>query len=60
MMTTEVQKHGFTWEKELLRNVYGATTEEMQAIPYTNKSDLPGALNRLAPGCDISIKTSGN
>ena len=59
-MTEEVQKHGFTWEKEILQNVYGATTEEMQAIPYTNKSDLPGALNRLTPGCDISIKTSGN
>jgi len=59
-MTGEVQKHGFTWEKELLHNVYGATTEEMQAIPYTNKSDLPGALNRLTPGCDISVKTSGN
>jgi len=55
----EVQKHGFTWEKELLRNVYGATAEEMQAIPYTNKSDLPGALNRITPGCDISVKTSG-
>ena len=58
--TEEVQKHGFTWEKEILQNVYGATAEEMQAIPYTNKSDLPGALNRLAPGCDISVKTSGN
>ena len=58
--TEEVQKHGFTWEKEILQNVYGATAEEMQGIPYTNKSDLPGALNRLTPGCDISVKTSGN
>ena len=55
-----VQEHGKIWEKDLLMNVYGATEEEYRAIPYTNKIDLPGALNRLTPGCDISVKTSEN
>lgn len=53
----EVQKHGFSWEKDLLRNVYGAQDHELQAIKYTNKMDLPAALNHL-DGVDVSIKTS--
>ncbi len=53
----EVQKHGFSWEKDLLRNVYGAKDEELKAIKYTNKMDLPAALNHL-DGVDVSIKTS--
>lgn len=54
---TEVQAHGFSWEKDLLLQVYGVTPEEMKQICYTNKADLPAALNRL-DGCDVSIKTS--
>jgi len=51
----EVQKHGFLWEKEMLR-VYGATDEEIQSIPYTSDVDLPAKYNRL--GCyPLSIKT---
>lgn len=53
----EVQKHGFSWEKDLLRNVYGAQDHELKAIKYTNKMDLPAALNHL-DGVDVSIKTS--
>jgi len=53
----EVQGHGFSWEKDLLHNVYGVTNEEINAVKYTNKMDLPSALNRL-DGCDVSIKTS--
>jgi hypothetical protein len=54
---SEVQAHGFSWEKELLTRVYGATIEELQAISYTSKADLPASLNRL-DSCDISIKTT--
>lgn len=54
---TEVQAHGFSWEKDLLLHVYGVTPDELQQICYTNKADLPAALNRL-DGCDVSIKTS--
>lgn len=54
----EVQRHGFIWEKELLR-IYGATPEEIASIHYTNKMDLPGQFNRL-DGCDLSIKTTRN
>lgn len=54
---TEVQAHGFSWEKDLLINVYGLTPDELQQIKYTNKSDLPARFNRLDK-CDVSIKTS--
>ena len=59
-MTTEVQSHGFKWEKEICINVYGATAEEMKGIKYNSKMDLPGQFNRLNENCDISIKTSGS
>ena len=54
---SEVQAHGFSWEKELLTRVYGATLEELKSITYTSKADLPASLNRL-DGCDLSIKTT--
>lgn len=57
-MTTEVQSHGFLWERELCVNVYGATKEELKGINYTNKTDLPGKYNRLNENCDVSVKTS--
>ena len=53
----EVQSHGFSWEKDLLRNVYGAQDHELKAIKYTNKMDLPAVLNHL-DSVDVSIKTS--
>jgi hypothetical protein len=59
-MTTErkeVQAHGFSWEKELITNVYRATPEELKNIKYTSKMDLPSELNHL-DDCDLSIKTS--
>jgi len=54
--TMEVHSHGFIWEKELLR-IYGATSEEIDHIPYTSKMDLPAELNRM-DHCDVSIKTT--
>jgi len=57
-MTSEVQSHGFKWERELCINVYGATLEEMNRIKYNSKMDLPGKFNRLNENCDISVKTS--
>lgn len=53
----EVQKHGFSWEKELLRNVYGATDAELASIKYTCNMDLPARFNHK-DGVDVSIKTS--
>ena len=53
----EVQAHGFTWEQELLLNVYKATHNELKQIKYNSKMDLPAKLNRLDM-CDISVKTS--
>ena len=54
---SEVQKHGFTWENYLIRNVYGATDEELKAIKYTSKMDLPSNLNKQN-NVDLSIKTT--
>jgi len=51
----EVQKHGFSWEKEILSNVYLINDK----ISYTNKADIPADLNKL-DGVDVSIKTTGN
>lgn len=53
----EVQGHGFSWEKEIIANIFGVTQEELQSIKYTSKMDLPAELNRL-DCCDVSIKTS--
>jgi hypothetical protein len=53
----EVHKHGFTWEKDLITNVYGCSQEQLKQIKYTSKMDLPAALNRLGH-YDLSIKTS--
>jgi hypothetical protein len=55
----EVQSHGFSWEKELSTNVYGATQEELKDIKYTSKMDLPSELNHL-DNCDVSMKTTCN
>lgn len=53
----EVQKHGFSWEKDLCRNVYGASEEELKAIRYTAKMDLPSELNKKE-AVNVSIKTT--
>jgi hypothetical protein len=53
----EVQSHGLIWEKEMLRNVYRATQEEIDSIGYTSGVDLPSQYNRL-DNCNLSIKTT--
>jgi hypothetical protein len=55
----EVQSHGFSWEKEIILNVFNVTEEELKEIKYTSKFDLPAHINRL-DNCDVSIKTSCN
>ena len=54
----EVQSHGFTWEADLLQNVYGLTKEEKAQISYTEKFDLPSRFNKLGP-VNISVKCIG-
>jgi len=56
---SETQSHGFSWEKDILMNVYGATAEELCTISYTSKFDLPSEWNRL-DGSNLSVKTTGN
>lgn len=53
----EVQAHGFTWQDELLINVYKADISAMKALPYTSEFDLPAHLNNLEPVA-LSIKTT--
>jgi hypothetical protein len=55
----EVQAHGFSWQNEIICNVYGATNKELKQIKYNSKMDLPANLNHLDK-CDLSIKTSGS
>jgi hypothetical protein len=57
IVRTEVQSHGFSWEKEIMIHVYRATPEEVKSIKYTSKIDLPAKFNHLDE-CDVSIKTS--
>lgn len=52
----EVQKHGFTWEGEMIRNVYKCITT---TTSYTGAIDLPAHLNQLE-SCRVSIKTTGS
>ena len=56
----ENQAHGKSWEKDIALNVYGVTEEEYDAIPHTARHDIPGELNRLDKGANISIKTTGS
>lgn len=51
----EVQKHGFTWEGEIIQKVYKCTS----TTTYTNAVDLPAHLNGL-DACRVSIKTTGS
>ena len=53
----EVQHHGFSWQNELIHNVYGATADELKSIKYGEKMDLPAELNRLDK-IALSIKTT--
>jgi hypothetical protein len=56
--SNEVQKHGFIWEENICKCVYGTTDEEYNNIPYTYKTDLPSKYNHLN-NVDIAIKTTG-
>jgi hypothetical protein len=54
---TEVQAHGFSWEKDILKKVYNLSEETMNIIKYTSKMDLPKQYNTL-DHVDVSIKTT--
>lgn len=58
-MPEEVQKHGFTWQNQILKNIYRVTEDELSLISYTAKDDLPANLNRL-DNAILSLKTTGN
>ena len=53
---SEVQKHGFFWEKHTLLNCFGISEENLQSIGYYAKHDLP--LNLNPEGFNISCKCS--
>lgn len=55
----ESQSHGFEWEKDILKNVYKVTEEELSTISYTNKHDLPENYNKLY-NINLSVKTTGS
>ena len=55
---SEVQSHGFIWEGDLLRNVYGMTDAEKAQISYTEKFDLPARFNHLE-SANVSVKCIG-
>lgn len=57
MSRTEVQGHGFSWEKDILKNVYKLSEETMNEIKYTSKMDLPKKYNTL-DNVDLSIKST--
>lgn len=48
------QSHGFIWEREILKNIYGVK----QFPSYTSKYDL-NAKENIIDGLNVSIKTSG-
>ena len=55
----EVQRHGFDWESDIKRIVFGITkeAEDEFRLTYTAKWDIPIELNN---GVNISIKTCGS
>ena len=57
--SNESQKHGFTQEKDILKNVYGATDEKLSKKGYTDKFDLDADDNKLE-SVNLSIKTTVN
>jgi len=59
MKRNEVQSHGFSWERDILENIYKVLPEDLKTIKYTSEFDLPSRLNSL-DNCNLSIKTSGN
>lgn len=58
----ECQRHGFDWEIDIKRKVFGVSEEEETAfrLMYTSKWDIPRELNKIDNGVNISIKTSGS
>jgi hypothetical protein len=56
---TEVQSHGFYWQNDILMNVYGCTSEELEENKYNSKFDLEASKNHL-DHCDLSVKTTCN
>lgn len=55
----EVQRHGFTWQNEILEHIFKVPKEELSAMKYTAEKDLPRASNRIG-AFDVSIKTTGS
>jgi hypothetical protein len=56
-VSKERQKHGFTWEKDILTKVYKLSDVDQEKISYTNKLDLPQQMNKI-DNCNVSIKTT--
>jgi hypothetical protein len=56
----ENQAHGKSWEDDIKSYIFWLTKEECDSIPHTARHDIPGELNRLDKGTNISIKTTGS
>jgi hypothetical protein len=54
----ETQKHGFVWEDNIKRIVFGLTDDEIRASTYTAKHDIPAIVNHRDAGVNVSIKTT--
>ena len=54
----ETQKHGFVWEDNIKRAVFGLTDAEINAPSYTAKHDIPAAVNRRDAGVNVSVKAT--
>ena len=53
----ENQAHGKSWEKDIALNVFKVTEAPSS---HTARHDIPGQLNRLDSGVNVSIKTTGS
>jgi len=56
----ESQAHGKSWEDDIKSYIFFLTKEECDSIMHSARHDIPGELNRLDNGVNISIKTTGS
>ena len=55
----EVQRHGFTWQNEILEHIFKIPKEDLGKMNYTAEKDLPRSANKLGD-FHVSIKVTGS